>query len=491
MLIKNCLCYNPITGKYEKSNLKISNNGLIQKKEQSISSSDLDEEIINLEGKYLYPAFIDSHIHIIGTGQKILNPSIENISSIGELKEVINSIDEPLIILRGWDEESLSFFLSRKFIDGCTQEKPILLIRKCGHIAVANTAFILKFNMKEFANKSEIDLERGLISGRTLEAVKKRIRMDKTAFISYLKAGAKEFLKYGVTSVHSDDWHSIDLEILMSVFKKNKQIRIYEKIYIESLNCFQSLVNDGNKLFKEERNFLNVKAIKLYLDGSLGGRTAYLVSPYSDDKSTKGSIYFTEEEFSDIIRLAEDNNIQIIVHVIGDGALELALKAFEKNMENRNPLRHRLIHLQVASMDQLKRIKKLNLYVSIQPIFYESDYSMAVERLGERRFKNKGYQFNELLELGINFSLSTDSPIESLNPFINISAAERFMPRKESFFRYTVSGAKASFQEKKVGILEVGHFADAFVLSKDLFALSENELKETMPEKILLGGKWV
>lgn len=491
MLIKNCQCYNPLKGKFEKADLQIDSNGLIQRKERSIISPNKDEVIFDLKDKYLYPAFIDSHIHLVGTGQKILHPSLENITSLEKLGEILNSINEPLIMLRGWDEERFSLIPERKIIDSCLKNKPVILIRKCGHIATVNTALINKFQIKEFANENELDFERGIISGETLEKLKKKIKMDRTTFKLYLEAGSKEFLKYGVTSVHSDDWYSVELSTLIGILKQNKLIRIYEKIYTENLDSLLSLINNNDKLFQKEGDFLSIKAIKIYLDGSLGGRTAYLKSPYFDNRSTKGNIYFTEEELSKIIRVAENNSIQITAHVIGDGALEIALKAFEKNIENENPLRHRLIHLQVASKEQLKRIKNLNLYVSIQPIFYESDYKMAINRLGKSRFKNKGYPFKELLELGINFSLSTDSPIESPNPFENLAVAERFMPRKEAFLRYTLSGAKASFQEKKIGALQVGQFADAFVLSKDLFKLSENKLKEILPEKILIGGKWL
>lgn len=490
MLIKNCFCYDSINHLFEKYDIQINNNGLIIRKEKSIICLNKNETIFDLTGKYIYPAFIDSHTHLIGTGQKILHPSLEKISSIEELKNIINLINEPIIMLRGWDEEKLSFIPERKILDSFTLEKPIILTRKCGHIATVNTSTINKFRIKEFANENEIDFKKGIISGKTLEKLKKRIKLSKQLIKSYLEAGAKEFLKYGVTSVHSDDWYSVKLNTLIDLLKHNKIIRIYEKIYTENLKSLLFLINNYHNLFQTEGDILNIRAIKIYLDGSLGGRTAYIKSSYSDKKSIKGNIYFTEEELSQIIRTAENNRIQIMAHIIGDGALEIALKAFEKNIENNNPLRHRLIHLQIASKKQLKKIKKLNLYVSIQPIFYESDYEMAIKRLGENRFTNKGYPFRELLELGINFSLSTDSPIESPNPFKNLISTKIFMPIREAFLRYTISGAKASFQENKVSTLEEGKFADAFILSKDLFKLSDNELNRTLPEKVLFNGKW-
>lgn len=490
MIIKNCNCYNTVKAKFEKSDLQI-NNGIIIKKDKDIISKDSEEEIFDLEGKYIYPGFIDSHVHLIGTGQKLNYPSIDLVKTIDELKEIIDSINEPIIMLRGWNEENTSFFPHRSILDECSNKKPILLIRNCGHIATVNSYLIEMFDIKSFGNSKEYDLENGIIKGKTLDELKKRIKIDKTTLKTNFEAGAEEFLKYGVTSVHSDDWYSTDLDVLMEVLNENKLIRVYEKVYTENLDALQLLINTKRNLFTIEKEFLNIKAIKIYLDGSLGSRTAYIKKPYADDRSTKGNIYFNEEELSNIIRTAEENGIQVMAHIIGDYALEIALKAFEKNMISNNPLRHRIIHLQVASKEQLKRIKKLNLYVSIQPIFYESDYDMAIKRLGIKRFTNIGYKFSELLELGINFSLSTDSPIESLNPFLNIKAAEKFMPRKEAFYRYTVSGAFSSFQENKVGSLEVGKYADAYVLPIDIFKVNENELNNILPEKVLFNGKWL
>jgi predicted amidohydrolase YtcJ len=491
MIIKNCNCYNIVKANFERVDLQINNNGIIINKDKNIISKDSEEEIFDLENKYLYPGFIDSHVHLVGTGQKIKHPSIDMVRSTDELKEIIDSIDEPLIMLRGWNEENTSFFPIRSILDECSTKKPILLIRNCGHIATVNSNLIEMFDIKSFGNSEEYDLEKGIIKGKTLEELKKMVKMNKSTLEANFKAGAKEFLKYGVTSVHSDDWYSTDLDVLMKVLNENKLIRVYEKIYTENFDALKLLINRNKNIFNIEKEFLNIKAIKIYLDGSLGSRTAYLKHPYADDKSTNGNIYFSEEELSNIIRTAEENGIQVMAHIIGDYALDIALKAFEKNMIDNNPLRHRIIHLQVASKEQLKKIKKLNLYVSIQPIFFESDYNMAIKRLGAKRFASIGYKFSELLELGINFSLSTDSPIESLNPFLNIKVAEKFMPRKEAFYRYTLSGAKSSFQENKVGSLEVGNFADAFVLPIDIFKVSENELNNILPEKVLFNGKWL
>ncbi len=491
MIIKNCNCYSTVKSDFEKADLQINSNGKIVKKDKGIISNDSEQEIIDLEGKYLYPGLIDSHVHLIGTGQKIKHPSIDMVRSVYELKEIIDSIDEPLIMLRGWNEENTSFFPIRSILDECTTNKPILLIRNCGHIATVNSNLIEMFDIKSFGNSEEYDLEKGIIKGKTLDDLKKRLKIDKSTLEANFKAGAKEFLKYGVTSVHSDDWYSTDLDVLMKVLNENKLIRVYEKIYTENLDALKLLINRNKNIFNIEKKFLNIKAIKIYLDGSLGSRTAYLKHPYADDNSTNGNIYFSEEELSNIVRIAEENGIQVMAHIIGDYALDIALNAFEKNIMSNNPLRHRIIHLQVASKEQLIRIKKLNLYVSIQPIFFESDYNMAIKRLGVTRFRNIGYKFSELLELGINFSLSTDSPIEYLNPFLNIKAAEKFMPRKEAFYRYTVSGAKSSFQENKVGSLEVGNFADAFVLPIDIFKVKENELNNILPEKVLFNGKWL
>jgi len=234
-------------------------------------------------------------------------------------------------------------------------------------------------------------------------------------------------------------------------------------------------------------DYCSIRAVKVFLDGSFGAKTAYLSQPYEGTNS-RGVLYMGSEKFSEYVRMCEENNLQLLVHVIGDGALEVALEGFQKAISSFNPLRHRLIHLQMASEEQLKKIKEMNLYLSIQPIFYDSDIDMAKHVIGEKRLEELAYPFKKALDMGIELSLSTDSPVEDFNPFKNLMSATRFFDLKSAFEKYTIASAKAAFLEGKTGMIENGFYADGFLLDKNIFDMDIEDLSEIKPLAIIFDG---
>jgi predicted amidohydrolase YtcJ len=215
-----------------------------------------------------------------------------------------------------------------------------------------------------------------------------------------------------------------------------------------------------------------------------------LLRPYSQKKS-KGIVYFSFEELSVLLQIAEIEGISVKIHVIGDGALEIALDAFTKACSPGNPLRHKLVHVQLASTEQLQRILDLNLYVSIQPKFLSTDKKMAPQKIGKARYKEIGYPFQKMHEMGINLSFSSDSPIETCNPFQTLASSDPWLNRKIAFSYYTLGSAKSMFLEKSLGSIQTGFLADAFVCSNDIFSMSSSEIETLLPEKIMIHGKWV
>jgi hypothetical protein len=230
--------------------------------------------------------------------------------------------------------------------------------------------------------------------------------------------------------------------------------------------------------------------MKLYLDGSLGGETAYLKDPYYQ-KNNRGTLYFSEQELTELLKIAETEIISVKIHIIGDGALEVALNSFSHALTPGNPLRHKLVHVQIASQDQLGKILDLNLNVAIQPRFLTSDKIIAPLKLGKERFKEIGYPFKKMHELGIRLSFSSDSPIETGNPFLTFQSSDEWLDRKTAFTYYTQEAAKSVFQENSLGSLVKGKLADAFICSKDIFSIPTDHLDEIKPESVLLNGQWI
>jgi predicted amidohydrolase YtcJ len=454
---------------------------LIKKKD----SLDLE----NLNGMYLYPAFIDSHLHLLETGMDKMRISLSDCSSKSKLIEIVFEISKnsTIVVLRGWDEDKLGFMPDRTFLDGIT-EKECMITRKCGHIGVCNSTFVKRLEINKIKEEDDSDFERGFLKERTLEAAINLMKYDKSDISQMLDVGSKELKKMGITSVHSDDYHSVELDVLLEVLKNQKEIRLFEKINPKTLDELNNMIESG-VFDKDNQNnpYTKIKAVKVYLDGSFGGKTAALNAPY-ENSDNSGVIYMGSNEFSKYVALCEKNNLQLLVHVIGDQALDVALDAFSRNISSFNPLRHRLIHVQLATEEQLKKIKELNLYMSIQPIFYDKDIGMAKKILGEKRFEEMAYPFKKALELDIEFSLSTDAPVETINPFENLISATHFMDLKTAFEKYTISSAKASFDEKKLGKIKDGFYADGFLLKDNIFEMESEKLKHLKPLSIIYDG---
>src|SRR6056297_2985676 len=286
--------------------------------------------------------------------------------------------------------------------------------------------------------------------------------------------------------MHTDDYHSNNINDLVQSIMTQKKLRIFEKINPHSIEELKDLIQDG--LFKDKVNdFASIRSVKVFLDGSFGAKSAYLRKPYQQSDNT-GVLYMKPEEFAEYVRICEENGLQLLVHVIGDAALDVALEGFQQSISSLNPLRHRIIHLQMASEKQLRKIKEMNLYLSIQPVFYSKDYEMALKILGKKRMEEIAYPFKKALDLGIELSLSTDAPVEDFNPFKSMSSATHFFNLKTAFEKYTIASAKAGFWEDRIGKIDDGFFADGFLSEKNIFELNTDQLINFKPNSIIYDG---
>jgi len=489
MLIKNAKCWDVVKREYFKTDIRISNGKIVRM--ASGQPVYQDTEYYNLDGKFVYPSFIDSHMHLLGVGETLVNPVLNEVKSKEELSEIIKNIEEEIIVLNGWNEDVLGFCPDRKYLDEIINDRPVVLIRRCYHMASVNTKAVEYFKLDKYDGVDETDIENGFIKENVLSVIHSGMPDMKLKRIKELLSVSANHLKsYGISSVHSDDFHSMSFEDLMKFGKENTEIRIFEKINPGNHKKIDKFLENYARDFDDYSEFWSMKSLKLFMDGSLGARTAFLTSPYVGDTENYGVPLMSEAELTGIIKKAQKKKIAVMIHCIGDAALEICLNAFEKTIESGNPLRHRLIHVQMASEKQLERIKKLGLYLSVQPVFYDSDFKLASEILGEERLREIGYPFDKMNEMDIEFSLSTDAPVEHINPFINLSSTMRFMPLEEAFYRYTYSAAKAEGSEKFKGKIAEGCFADMFVSDRDLFSLNTEELRDFIPEKVLFDGKW-
>lgn len=468
--LKGGLAYSVEDGKYLRRDLYISTGVL----SPTPSEGALE---IDITGKFVYPGFVDSHAHLIGTGRKSLEVNLEDCNSIESLVERLE-VDREVVRARGWDQEVLGFMPVREVLDSITT-RPVILTRRCGHIATVNSPLIKLFSLEGLHGLDGSDIELGLLKERALEELDRKIKLSPGEVERAIHEGTQAFLKYGVTAVHSDDYHGIDYELLMQSLSSTTNMRIYEKFCVSKEEQLD-LIKLGQQF---ETPFFNLRAAKLYLDGSLGARTAAMISPYHDSPAERGVLYMTADELRVIVKKADREGIQVCVHVIGDRALEEALKAFEGSVSES--LKHRLIHVQIASEEQIKRMADQKLTASIQPIFADSDRIIAPERFGPLRMKD-AYPFGKMRDMGVQLALSTDSPVESTSVIRSLTSADRFFSRRDSIQMYSSNGHILANNTDSIS-LKYGDRADLFVINVDLLKATQ----DTPAEMTFVDGRLV
>ncbi|MBI3725864.1 amidohydrolase family protein [bacterium] len=255
---------------------------------------------------------------------------------------------------------------------------------------------------------------------------------------------------------------------------------------------------------------LSYGLLKGYLDGSLGSRTALLDAPYCDAREAGTGIPLIDADvLRDQVREAHEGGFQVGLHAIGDRATALALDAFADLARTGSPevaraARHRVEHVQVVRGEDIARFAVLGAVASVQPIHLANDMKIARERLGERT--KTSYPWRSLLDSGAALAFGTDYPVEPLDPLPGIFCAvsrrdprapleayhpEQRLTREEALSAYTAGSAFAAHGELFLGRLVPGFLADVCVLSRDLFAISHEEIPEVRCDLTILDGEVV
>lgn len=487
------------------------------------------DTIIDLQGKTVLPGLNDSHIHIYQVGEAMglcnLVPakSIDNVIEIGK-KFLEENKDIKILKGRGWNQDYFisgeSRLLTRLDLDKISTEIPIVFDRVCGHVVTGNTKALemLSINESVTIEGGEIHLgEDGKPNGIFTEnatAILKYFNPEKNESDierEFIKA-ANYALSLGITSVQSCDIMSNDFQTMFNVIhniydNKKTKLRYSHQFNFQNINDFKSYLKTEFKTGQYDGKFLSRGALKLFKDGSLGARTALMLEDYADAAGTRGVSALSDEQLQDLCNLATENNIPVVTHAIGSGAIESVINAYENTMEKgENPLRHGIVHCQITSAAQLNRIAKLNIPVMYQPIFLDYDTKIVESRVGCELAKTS-YAFNTLYNLGAQLSLGTDSPVEPCDPFPNIYCAvnrldldgnpkggfnsSEKMDLQDAIDAYTIGSAYNEFKEDFKGRLEPGYVADLIVLDKDIFIINPLEIKDIKVDMTMVDGEFV
>ncbi|MHA1581495.1 MAG: amidohydrolase [Candidatus Baldrarchaeia archaeon] len=460
--------------------------------------------VIDLNGKAVVPGFIDSHTHFVGMGLKFTYIDFYDTKSLKDALELIKKEaekkgDNEWIIGSNWDESKWieNRYPTRWDLDKATPNKPVYIVRICGHMAVTNTLGLKLLNIPKDTRGFEIDKKRGeptgILKEDALEYTERVLKPSVNECLKGVKLAVDYSLKCGVTSVQDTVMSNHFSAYQIAMLENQLKVRIYTLPWYTNLEYLTALglrSGFGN-------NWLKIGGIKLMADGSIGARTAALMEPYNDDPSNKGMILIEEDDLAEIIKKANENGLQVAAHAIGDRAIETLLNAFEKaskgiNIKNR---RHRIEHLELPTEDQIDRMRKLGLIASMQPNFvaeWGMPNGMYEQRFGKERWRRNN-PFKLVLEKGVVLAFGSDcmpfGPIYGIWSAVNHPVEESRLSVEEALRAYTRGSAYAAFEEEIKGSIEIGKLADMTVLTKNPFKTSPKNIRDIRIFMTIVDGK--
>lgn len=498
--------------------------------DEILKLAEENTKIVDLDGKTALPGFNDSHVHLLNYGYSLTKVDCSGARSIDEIvergKKFISEkgIKEGDWVLgRGWND--IMFMeqreLNRYDLDRISPDHPMSFTRICEHITVANSKAlelckVSSSTSQPLGGQFDID-ENGEPTGIFREAARYMIYenipdVDKEDIKSMLKQVMKITSSLGITSVQTDDFDTFanrDYDMIIQSYRELAKegelpVRVYQQCILPEPERLETFLGKGYKTGLGD-SFYRIGPLKLLTDGSLGAGTAYLKEPYSDESDTKGISVFTQEELDHLITTAHKGGMQILTHAIGDGAMEMCFRSFERALEsmpNEDP-RFGIVHLQITDEELLKSFKEQNVIAFAEPICVNNDLHMAESRVGHERILNS-YKYRTLLDNGVRMCISSDCPVDSLNPMDSLYVAttrkdysgypeggwypEEKLTMDQAVYCFTMGSAYASFEEKVKGSIEPGKFADIVVLSDDPYEAYEQEIRKIEPVMTIMNG---
>lgn len=492
-------------------------------------------ELIDLQGAFAMPGFIEGHGHFLGFGQSLQNLNLMHTTSWEEITSLVaekakDTPDGDWIEGRGWHQEkwdtspgrTVNGYPYHDALSAAAPGHPVVLKHASGHALMANARALelagisretpdpvggrivrdVRGNLTGVFEENAMDL----ITKPLNDWKNKRTEAEKqAAFERTVELAAQACLKKGITSFQDAGSSFWEIEQFARLAQNGKlPLRLWVMIGQPQAQDFEKLAKFpqlglGN-------GHLTVRAVKAYLDGALGSYGAWLLAPYSDKPGHLGQNTTPVEDIRRLAAECRKHGLQLCVHAIGDRANREVLDIYAAAANapaQTNDLRWRIEHAQHIDPQDIPRFGQSGVIASVQAIHCTSDAPFVVKRLGEERARSGAYPWRSLLDSGARLANGTDVPVEDADPFANIYASvtrkradnalefypEQKMTREEALLAYTIWNAYAAFEENEKGSLKPGKRADIVVLSEDLLRCAPEKILTAQVLRTIVGGK--
>jgi predicted amidohydrolase YtcJ len=471
-----------------------------------------DTAVVDAGGRTLLPGLIDAHGHIMGLGFTALQLDLTGTTSLADLQARLKTYAEAnpnarWILGRGWNQE---LWADKRFptsadLDSVISDRPVWLTRVDGHAAVANSAAI---QASGFALNTQAPaggrIENGLFVDAAMGLIEAKIPAPTPAEQdAALGAAQRLMLSNGLTAAADmgtapDEWAAMK----RAGDAGTLDVRILS--YAGGIPGMRA-INGGKPSDWLYGDRLHLVGVKLYADGALGSRGAWLKQPYADKPDTRGLQFLSDAELYKQSLEAASNGFQVAIHAIGDAANAQLISNYEKlGQYCTTDCRWRIEHFQIVDPADIHRLKPAGIIASMQPTHQTSDRLMAEARLGPERLKG-AYAWQTVEKLGIPVAFGSDFPVESPNPFPGLMAAVSrqdlngqppggWLPEERVSFDQALAGftrgaAYAGFAEEKIGSLDPGKWADFILVDRDVSRVDPQSLGTTKVVETWVAGK--
>ena len=505
---------------------------------QKIQSQITDATtVLDLQGQTMTPGWIEGHGHFMGMGYNKLQLDLREVANYEELvQEVANAVanSEPgeWILGRGWHQSKwlpqpdtlVKGFQTHHLLSAVSPDNPVYLRHASGHAGFANAkameiAGIRNIRLEEMpielAEGGEIIRDplgnpTGVFNERAMTLITKYVpentlESDRKA----LKLAVEECLKYGITSFQDAGIDQSTIDLYKSAIDEGQmKIRLWAMLSGRDSTLLQHWYQQGPEI-GYGNDHLTIRSIKMYMDGALGSRGAWLLDDYSDRPGHVGHETTPMDVLLERCHEALEHGFQVCSHAIGDRANQEVLDqyetAFKANPQAAEDSRFRIEHAQHLNADDIPRFAEMGVIASMQAIHLSSDRPWAIDRLGQERIVEGAYVWQKLLQSGAIIANGSDVPVEPLDPLASFYAsvsrktlegtpedgyeADQSMTREQALRSYTLDAAYSAFEEDVKGSIEVGKLADFTIFRDNIMEIPESQLLTTSVSYTIVGGE--
>ena len=470
-------------------------------------------------GRTLIPGLIDAHGHVMGLGFQAIQLDLSETRTLAEAQAKLAAFaaanpSPRWIVGRGWNQErwGLGRFPTAAELDSVVADRPVWLVRVDGHAGWANSAAMQEAGVSASSvapagGKIELGAGRapsGVFVDAAQELVEKAIPAPLPRVRDKAFAAAQDLLlATGITAVadmgtSSDDW----LTIRRAGDAGRLSVRVIS--YAAGIEPMLAVAGTQQTPWLYDSR-LRMVGVKLYSDGALGSRGAWLKAPYKDSPGERGLTFQSDATLKNLMSRAAMDGFQVAVHAIGDAANEQLLGAIEELAETyKGDRRWRIEHAQIVDPADLARFGRHGIIASMQPVHEASDWRMAEARMGTERLRG-AYAWRSMIANGSVLAFGSDFPVESPNPFHGLSVAvtredaegqppggwmpEQKLTLAQALSAFTRDAAFAGFAEDRLGTLERGRLADFLLIDRDIFTAQPRDIRQTRVLETWIGGK--